>query len=73
MRDKKVKDFDSAHKEKLGHLSKEERAKAGLKKLAQELEASRDKIKEPKGLASGKTDKNGKMIVDLEEDCDDER
>ncbi|MFD1217507.1 hypothetical protein [Microbulbifer celer] len=73
MTDKKVKDFDVAHKEKLKHLSKEERVKAGLKKLAQELEANRDKIKEPKGLASGKTDKNGKMTVDLEEDYDDER
>lgn len=69
----KIKDFDSAHNEKLKHLSKEERAKAGLKKLAQELEANGDKCEEPEGLASGATDKNGKMIVDLDEDYDDER
>ena len=67
-----VEDFDSAHNKKLSALSKEERAKLGLKKLAQELEYNKDKIKEPKGLASGNTDKAGKMIIDLEEDYDDE-
>lgn len=41
-----------------------------LKKLVLGLE--KNKILEPKGLASGKTDKLGKMIVDLEEDYDDE-
>lgn len=69
----KIKDFDAAHNEKLKKLSKEERAKAGLKKLAQELEVNKDKIKEPEGLASGATDKNGKMIIDLDEDCEDDR
>lgn len=69
----KIKDFDTAHKEKLQKLSKEERVKAGLKKLAQELEANKDKIKEPEGLASGATDKNGKMIIDLDEDYEDDQ
>lgn len=68
-----IKDFDAAYNEKLKKLSKEERAKAGLKKLAQEMEAGKDKIKEPEGLASGATDKNGKMIIDLDEDCEDGR
>ncbi len=68
-----IKHFDTAHAEKLKRLSKEERVKAGLKKLAQELEANKDKIKEPEGLASGATDKKGKMIIDLEEDYDDDR
>lgn len=68
-----IKDFDTAYNEKLKKLSKEERAKAGLKKLAQELEANKDKIKEPEGLASGATDKNGKMIIDLDEDYEDDR
>lgn len=66
-----IKNFDSVHKEKLKHLSKEERVKAGLKKLAQEMVANKNEIKEPKGLASGTMDKDGKMIVDLEEDYDD--
>ena len=66
----KITDFDTAHNEKLKHLSKEERAKAGLKKLAQEIEANKDKIKEPEGLASGATDEDGKMIIDSDEDCD---
>ena len=57
-----VKNFDDAHTKKLKQLSREERAKAGLKKLAQELEANIEKIEEPKGLASGASDKNGKMI-----------
>jgi len=68
-----IKDFDTAYNEKLKKLSKEERAKAGLKKLAQEMEANKDKIKEPEGLASGATDKNGKMIIDLDEDYEDDR
>ncbi|MGM8225343.1 hypothetical protein ACSV5M_02085 [Cellvibrio sp. ARAG 10.3] len=68
-----IKHFDTAHAEKLKRLSREERVKAGLKKLAQELEANKDKIKEPEGLASGATDKKGKMIIDLEEDYDDDR
>ncbi len=67
-----IENFDEAHNEKLKKLSKEERAKAGLKKLAQELEVNKDRCKEPKGLASGKTDKDGRMIIDLEEDYDDE-
>lgn len=67
-----IKDFDKAHNEKLKTLSKEELAKAGLKKLAQELEANKDERKEPKGLASGKSGKDGRMIIDLEEDYDDE-
>jgi hypothetical protein len=67
-----IEDFDVAHNKKLKKLSKEERAKAGLKKLAQELENNKDKIEEPKGLASGETNKSGKMIVDLKEDYDDE-
>lgn len=73
MMSKKIEDFDTAHNKKLKRLSKEERAKAGLKKLAQELEANRDKIKEPEGLASGKTDKDGKMIIDLDEDYEDDQ
>ena len=68
-----IKSFEAAHNEKLKQLSREERAKAGLKKLAEELEANKDKHREPKGLASGKTDKNGKMIIDLEEDFDDDK
>jgi hypothetical protein len=64
-----VEDFDSAHNKKLNALSREERAKLGLKKLAQELDYNKDKIKEPKGLASGNTDKAGKMIINLEDDC----
>ena len=68
-----IKHFDTAHAEKIKRLSREEKAKAGLKKLAQELEANKDKIKEPNGLASGATDKNGKMIIDLEEDYDSDR
>ncbi len=68
----KIKSFDTAHNEKLKHLPKEERAKLGLKKLVQEMKANKDKIKEPKGLASGLSDKDGKMIIDLEEDYDDE-
>lgn len=65
-----IEDFDAAHNKKLKSLSKEERVKAGLKKLVLELE--KNEIPEPKGLASGKTDKSGKMIVDLEEDYNDE-
>ena len=61
----KIKNFDSAHKEKLKGLSKEERAEAGLKKLVQEMDANRDDIEEPKGLASGATDKDGNMIIEL--------
>jgi hypothetical protein len=61
-----IKDFSAAHDDKLKHLSREEKAKAGLKKLAQEMEANRNKIKEPDGLSSGITDKNGKMILDLD-------
>ncbi len=67
-----IKNFDAAHNEKLKTLSREERAKAGLKKLAQEMEANKGKIEEPKGLASGATDKDGKIIIDLDEDYDDE-
>lgn len=67
-----AKDFNEAHNEKLKKLSKEERAKAGLKKLAQELESNQGDYKEPKGLVSGKADKDGRMIVDLDEDYDDE-
>jgi hypothetical protein len=71
--DNNIKSFDVAHTNKLNGLSREERAKAGLKKLAQEMEAAnKDQIKEPKGLASGATDQNGKMITDLEEDYNDE-
>lgn len=69
----KIKDFDSAFNEKLKGQTKEERVKAALKKLAQEMEANQKAIKEPKGLASGATDKNGKMVIDLEEDYDDEQ
>jgi len=65
-----IEDFNAAHNKKLNSLSKEERIKAGLKKLVLELE--NNEILEPKGLASGKTDKSGKMIIDLEEDYDDE-
>ncbi|WHI49411.1 hypothetical protein ACJJIQ_10525 [Microbulbifer sp. ANSA003] len=68
----KIKDFNTAHDEKLKGLSKEERAKAGLKKLAQQMRAEKGKIKEPEGLASGKSDKDGKMIIDLDKDHDDE-
>lgn len=69
----KIEDFNAAHDETLKHLSKEERAKAGLKKLAQEMEANKDKTDEPEGLASGATDKDGKMLVDLDEDYEDEQ
>ncbi|USD19753.1 hypothetical protein MJO52_11735 [Microbulbifer variabilis] len=69
----KIKDFNTAHDAKLKKLSKEERAKAGLKKLAQQMKVGKGKIKEPEGLASGKSDKDGKMIIDLDEDHDDER
>ena len=41
-----------------------------MKKLVLELE--NNEMLEPKGLASGKTDKSGNMIIDLEEDYDDE-
>ena len=57
-----IKNFNAAHNEKLKLLSKEERAKAGLKKLAQQLDVNMDEKKEPEGLASGATDKDGKMI-----------
>lgn len=69
----KIKDFDATFNKKLQSQSSEERMKAGLKKLAQEMEANRDSIKEPDGLASGTSDKKGKMIIDLEEDYDDEQ
>lgn len=69
----KIKDFDAALNEKLKGLSKEERLKAALRKLAQEMEANQDSTQEPEGFASGATDKNGKMIIDLEEDYDDEQ
>jgi hypothetical protein len=69
----KIKDFNTAHDAKLKKLSKEERAKAGLKKLAQQMKADKGKIKEPEGLASGKSAKDGKMIIDLDEGHDDER
>lgn len=72
MSDDNIESFDSAHNEKLKTLSKEERAKAGLKKLVQEMEANKDTIEEPKGLASGAIDKDRKMIIDLDEDYDDE-
>jgi len=70
--DDSIKNFDDAHNKKLKHLSKEEHAKTGLKKLSQEMEASKGKIKEPEGLASGATDKGGEMIIDLEEDFNDD-
>ncbi len=68
-----IKNFDDAHNKKLERLSKEERAKLGLKKLAQEMDRNKDSLKEPQGLASGKQDGNGKMIIDLEEDSDDDK
>ncbi|WKD48518.1 hypothetical protein [Microbulbifer spongiae] len=68
----KIKDFNTAHDERLKGLSKEERAKAGLKKLAQQMRKEKGKIKEPKGLASGKSDKDRKMIIDLDKDHDNE-
>ncbi len=68
-----IESFDDAHKKKLQNLSKEERAKLELKKLAQEIHENKDSIKEPKGLTSGKQGPNGKMIIDLEEDYDDEK
>ena len=68
-----TKSFDAAHNDKLKGLSKEERAKAGLKKLAQEIDASKGNAQEPEGLASGATDKDGKMIVDLEEGHNDNK
>ena len=40
---KKIIDFNKVHYEKLKLLSREERAKAGLKKLAQEFESNKDK------------------------------
>ena len=58
-----IKNFDDAHNEKLKKLSPEERAKAGLKKLAQEMAVNGDAIPDPKGLASGKSGKNGEMII----------
>lgn len=69
----KIKDFDATFNKKLQSQSSEERMKAGLKKLAQEMEVNRDSIKEPDGLASGASDKKGKMIIDLEVDYDDEQ
>ena len=36
------------------------------------MEANKGSIPEPEGLASGATDNNGKMIIDLEEDYDDD-
>jgi len=69
----KIKDFDATFNKKLQSQSSEERMKAGLKKLAQEMEVNRDSIKEPDGLASGTSDKKGKMIIDLEVDYDDEQ
>ena len=68
-----IKNFDNAHNAKLKDLSRDERAKAGLRKLAQQMQANKDKVEEPKGLASGAVDKDGKMIIDLEEDSDDEQ
>lgn len=67
-----IENFEFVHNQKLKKLSKEERAKAGLKKLVQELERNKDNIQEPKGLASGQTDKSGKMIIYLKEDYNDE-
>lgn len=69
----KIKNFDTAHNEKLKNLSKEERTKAVLKKLAQGLEENKKEVKEPEGLASGAADENGKMIIDLDEDYEDDR
>lgn len=69
----KIKDFDATFNKKLQSQSSEERMKAGLKKLAQEMEVNRDSIKEPDGLASGASDKKGKMIIDLEVGYDDEQ
>jgi hypothetical protein len=68
-----IKDFDAAHNKKLDKLTKEERAKAGLKKLAEAIEASIDGPKEPQGMASGATDGKGKMIIDLDEDKENEQ
>ncbi|BFM11058.1 hypothetical protein R50072_12110 [Simiduia litorea] len=68
-----IEDFDAAHTEKLKHLTKEERAKAGLRKLSEAMEANKNGPKEPEGMASGATDKNGKMIIDLDEDKEDEQ
>lgn len=73
MDNRNVKDCNVAHNEKLKRLSKEERVKAGLKKLAQELDVNRGNTDEPKGLASGARGKDGKMIVDMDEDCEDEQ
>jgi len=67
-----VEDFDNAHNDKLKVLTPEERAKAGLRKLAQEMEANKNEIPEPKALTSGVTDKDGNMNIDLEEDFDDD-
>ena len=68
-----IEDFEKAHNEKLKKLSKEEQAKAGLRKLAQELEVNKGQISEPEGLASGAIDADGKMIIDLGEETENDQ
>lgn len=68
-----ITDLNTAHHEKLKGLSKEERARARLEKLTQQVRAEKGKINEPKGLTSCKSGRDRKMIIDLDEDDDDEQ
>lgn len=70
---KNVKDFSVAHNEKIKNLSRTERAKAGVKRLVQEMEANKDDVNEPVGMASGIVDQNGQMIIDQDEDMDNDK
>ena len=67
----KIESFNAAHAKKTRKLSKEERIKATLKKLAQEMQASNNED-EPRGLASGKMNKYGEIIIDSRGDIDDD-
>ena len=67
-----VKDFEKAHQKKLKELSKEERIKANLNKLAQKMESDKENTEEPDGLASGKVGKDGRMIIEMDEEDDSE-
>ncbi len=70
---KNVNDFSAAHNEKIKQLSRTERAKAGVKRLVQEMEVSKDDTDEPIGMASGAVDKDGQMIIGQDEEEDNER
>ena len=68
---KKIESYDDAFRMKLTKMSKEDRAKAGLKKLVADLDLEGES--EPEGLASGESDVNGDMLMDMDEDFDDDK